>query len=347
MEGAVSDISIGGGSSYYAQAIQQLEQRLFGQIDTSGSGSITKSELEQAVGKAGGTTASADALYAQLDPSNSGSVSEQQFAQNLPLPVFSPEMGAQLISAQAQTSGAGGDQATQFKENLFQQLTNGSGTLTKSELEQAVTAAGGTVASADALYAKLDPNNTGSVSEQQFLQNLPGPHGHHHHHGGGGDDATASAASAGGSAAGTDDGGSAEDALMALLDSLLQQNGTNTASTGDGSSQTGSNGTGTTAATATPSTTSNDSAQAALFDLINNLDPSSQTASSTSATSDTGNSADDALFALLNASNGNASTATSADAASNQNSTPASLFAQFNQQILALMVQMQSQGLAA
>jgi Ca2+-binding EF-hand superfamily protein len=49
-------------------------------------------------------------------------------------------------------------------------------------LEQAVTKAGGTTQAADALYAKLDPNNTGSVSESQFAQNLPAPGGGHHHH---------------------------------------------------------------------------------------------------------------------------------------------------------------------
>src|SRR5579864_6770662 len=98
----------GSASSYYANAIQQLQQRLFNKIDANGDGSVTKSELEQAVTKAGGTTTSADALYAALDPNSTGSVSEQQFAQNLPLPYFSPAMGAQLISDQAQQSGTGG-----------------------------------------------------------------------------------------------------------------------------------------------------------------------------------------------------------------------------------------------
>ena len=42
--------------------------------------------------------------------------------------------------------------------------------ISQTELEQAVTAAGGTTQGADALYAKLDPNNTGSVTEQQFAQ---------------------------------------------------------------------------------------------------------------------------------------------------------------------------------
>ena len=60
-------------------------------------------------------------------------------------------------------------------ENLFNTIANGNGSITKSELEQTVTADGGTTQGADALYASLDPNNTGSVTETQFLNNLRGP----------------------------------------------------------------------------------------------------------------------------------------------------------------------------
>jgi hypothetical protein len=162
---------LGGPMSSY---MQQWRQDLFDKIDTSGSGSITQSELDQAVTSAGGTTAAANALYSDLDPGDTGSVSEQQFTQNLPS--FSPGMGSQLIAAQAQNSGgsSGIDPASAFANQLFAQLTNGGSTLTQAGLEQAVTSAGGTTASADALYAQLDPNNTGSVSEQQFAANLPG-----------------------------------------------------------------------------------------------------------------------------------------------------------------------------
>jgi Ca2+-binding EF-hand superfamily protein len=206
-------------ASYYATALQQLQQRLFSKIDANGDGTVSQSELETAVTKAGGTTKSADALYAALDPNNTGGVSEPQFAQNLPLPAFSPAMGAQLIADQAQMCGtsASTDPASFSKQNLFTQLdANGDGSLTKTELEQAVTKAGGTVASADALYAKLDPTNTGSVSAQQFVQNLPTPH-HHHHHGGG---APASDALSSDASTGSDTDNSAQDALAELLQSV-------------------------------------------------------------------------------------------------------------------------------
>jgi Ca2+-binding EF-hand superfamily protein len=197
---------------YNPYAAKQFQQNLFNQIDANGDGSVSKSELEQAVSKAGGTTQAADALYSVLDPGNSGGFSEQQFAQALPGPTLSNQVQAQMIDYQAQ--GWPGASATQpggqLAQSLFSQIdSNGDGSISQTELEQAVTGAGGTKAAADALYAKLDPNNTGSVSEQQFAQALgqTAPHGHHHHHGGGGEAGAASAT----------DGSSATDALTSLF----------------------------------------------------------------------------------------------------------------------------------
>ena len=188
----MSSLSGIGAGGYNPYAVQQYQQNLFNKIDSSGNGSISKTELEQAVTRDGGTTKAADALYAQLDPNNTGSVSEQQFAQVLSGSSFSGEMQAQMISYQAQgwpgssTTNPGGGLA----QSLFSQIdSNGDGSISKTELEQAVTAGGGTTQAADALYAQLDPNNTGSVTEQQFAQGLSQamPHHHGHHHGGGAD----------------------------------------------------------------------------------------------------------------------------------------------------------------
>ncbi len=196
-----------GGFNPYAA----LQQNLFNQI-SNGSGSITQTNLEQAVTAAGGSTQGADALYSELDPNNAGSVSEQQFAEAFPGPQYSDQMQSQMIGYQAQgwpgssTTGSGSSLA----QSLFSQIdSNGDGSISQSELEQAVTGAGGTKAAADALYAKLDPNGTGNVSEQQFAQGMSQsmPHHHHHHHGGGGaPSATSSSAD-----------GSADDALASLF----------------------------------------------------------------------------------------------------------------------------------
>lgn len=72
-------------------------------------------------------------------------------------------------------------QLTPREQQLFAKLdTNGDGTISQSELEAAVTAAGGNNATADALFAKLDGNGDGSISTSEFAAAAPG-----HHHGGG------------------------------------------------------------------------------------------------------------------------------------------------------------------
>jgi Ca2+-binding EF-hand superfamily protein len=209
-----------------SSAIKQFQQNLFNQIDLNGDGSVSKTELEQAVGGAGGTTQAADALYSVLDPNNSGGFGEQQLAQALPGSGFSDQVQAQLIGYQAQ--GWPGASSTapggQLAQNLFSQIdTNGDGSISKSELEQAVTKAGGSKDAADALYAKLDPNGTGSVSEQQFAQALFGTQSqaqtHHHHHHGGSHPAGATDGSATDGSSSTDGSapGSASDALTSLF----------------------------------------------------------------------------------------------------------------------------------
>src|ERR1700722_20205516 len=215
----MSGLSGVGGGGFTPSAIKQFQQNLFSQIDANGDGLVSKTELEQAVTKAGGGTQAADALYSVLDPNNSGGFSEQQLAQVLPSSGFSDQMRAQMIGYQAQGwPGASSTQpGGQLAQNLFSQIdSNGDGSISQSELEQAVTKAGGTKAAADAFYAKLDPNGTGSVSEHQFAHGLSQsmPHHHHHHHGGGGSEASAAGATDDGSAAGD---GSAADALTSLF----------------------------------------------------------------------------------------------------------------------------------
>ena len=325
----MSDISgVGSGSqSWFINRLQQFQQNLFNKIDTNGDGTITQSELENAVTAAGGTSAAADALYATLDPNNTGGVSEQQFAQNLPQPPFSDPMQAQLIAAQAQQSdgsGSGGGLA----QSLFAQIdANGDGSITQTELENAVTAAGGTTTAADALYAKLDPNNTGSVSEQQFAQNLHSVMGHHHHHfhasadqdsdsGDTSNDASpqsALAALLGGTSGSSDPGQVAQD-LFSQIDtngdgSITQTELENAVTAGGGTTaaadalyaqldptNSGSVSEATFAQALQPPSASGNTAQDAIAVLLNTIDPStaSQTASVAS-----GNTAQDALWDLV------------------------------------------------
>ncbi|GGF35995.1 hypothetical protein GCM10011611_47960 [Aliidongia dinghuensis] len=78
-----------------------------------------------------------------------------------------------MSSINSASYGQSGIQA--LEQYLFKQIdADGDGSITKSELESAVSANGGSKQSADQLYETLDPKNAGSVSEQQFEQNLPG-----------------------------------------------------------------------------------------------------------------------------------------------------------------------------
>ncbi len=89
------------------------------------------------------------------------------------------------------TSGAGaaGTSSALTTGNPAQALftatdSNGNGSISQSELEKFIEAAGGTQTQADALYAQLDPNGSGSVSEATLAADMTAFHGHfHHHHG--------------------------------------------------------------------------------------------------------------------------------------------------------------------
>lgn len=287
--------------------LQQVQQQLFSKIDSNGDGNITQSELDQAVTSAGGTTAAANALYGDLDPNDTGSVSEQQFAQNLPT-VFGPEMGGQLIAVQAQSSGglSGTDRTSAFANQLFSQITKGGSTLTQSALEQAVTSAGGTTASADALYAQLDPNNTGSVTEEQFAANLPSVF----------------------NASTSDSGTSASDAIAALMKALASPPG----SEAHGAHHHHHHHLETDAASNATSNTNDSSAQDAVDALMQSLDTSS-----TQPAAATGNTAQDALFDLMQADG-------SSGASASTSTLPGASFGNISQQMLSLMIQMQSQN---
>jgi hypothetical protein len=133
----------------------------------------------------------------------------------------------------------------QIAQNMFAQADgNGDGAVTQSELEQAVTAAGGSKAGADALFAKLDPGGTGSVSQQQFIDTLQPP---------------------------SVSGNTAQDALLALLDQITRSSA-NPLVAGTGSATGG-----------TPTSTGT-TAQDALSALVRNFDPAAGTASGTGNT---------------------------------------------------------------
>ena len=104
-------------------------------------------------------------------------------------PTFDAGMMAALISLQSQlqnqsASGA----APQGPSQLFAKLdTDGNGQISQSEFETALGNDGVDKSSADALFSKLDANGDGSISQSELTQARHGGGGHHHHmHAGGG-----------------------------------------------------------------------------------------------------------------------------------------------------------------
>jgi len=90
---------------------------------------------------------------------------------------FDPGTFAALISLQGQSaSGANASGPDQ----LFAKLdTDGDGSISKSEFENALANVGVSTTDADSLFAKLDSNGDGSISESELEK---AGHGHHHHH---------------------------------------------------------------------------------------------------------------------------------------------------------------------
>jgi Ca2+-binding EF-hand superfamily protein len=140
--------------------------RLFVAIDSNGDGSVTKEEFESFIQAKGGTQAEADKLFALLDKDNAGALGEDQLAE-------AAKRGLHRHRGFAH-----------FAEKLFAKIdADGDGKLTKQELEDSVTAKGGTVERADKFFAKADKDGDGAVDQseltQAIQQNAHRPHGHH------------------------------------------------------------------------------------------------------------------------------------------------------------------------
>lgn len=102
-------------------------------------------------------------------------------------------MGAQMPHAVSGASGGMRMPPQQKMTNLFNKIdTGGAGVITQAQFNQAFQAMNPPgpfkAAGADAIWKALDPNGTGQVSQQDFvnvMKNLMAQlrqHHHHHHH---------------------------------------------------------------------------------------------------------------------------------------------------------------------
>lgn len=90
---------------------QQKMTNLFNQIDTSGSGTISKAQFEQAFQNLNPPgpfkQAGADTVWQALDPNGSGQVSKQDFITNMKKMMVEFRQSHQGASNAAQTASAG------------------------------------------------------------------------------------------------------------------------------------------------------------------------------------------------------------------------------------------------
>lgn len=114
--GAASGLHAVSGASYSAPP-QQKMSNLFQQIDTSGSGSITQSQFEQAFQSKNPPAVfqqqRADAIFSVLDPKGTGSVSEQDFVSG---------MSKLMASLRADNAGTSGSQPSSSLAASLQSL---------------------------------------------------------------------------------------------------------------------------------------------------------------------------------------------------------------------------------
>ena len=256
----MSDLSGVSSSSSTASLLAQLRQQFLARLQSGASqngvdAANQSSSVSAQTGSSGVQTTAAVAGSSETAATASDSGSSQLSSGVLTVLILTQEQSGGVDAGAGTSAGNGSSLEQQFFSSLD---TNGNGSISQTELEKAVTVAGGTTQQADALFAKLDTNNGGSVSLSELA--AAQKHGHHggHHH-----DADAASGSSGGSSSGSDP-------LSALLQNASATQGTGTTvANPDGSTTTtltyadGTKVTVTTAATNAPSASGSGSSQPA------------------------------------------------------------------------------------
>lgn len=133
--GAADAAKIWSGASAPMSPTQKMSS-LFDQIDTTGSGTISQSQFDQAFKSmnppASFQAAGADAVWSKLDPTGSGTVSKQDFVNGM------TEMMKQLRGAHHQHHSAQGAQAVAQSASLLDAL-GGSDATTGSSTSESPT----------------------------------------------------------------------------------------------------------------------------------------------------------------------------------------------------------------
>lgn len=175
---AISGVGSSGGYVPQRPSAAQLATNLFSKLDTNNQGFIDKSQLESALAQAapaGGAPAgapSADDIFSKLDGNNDGKLTKQEFTDGVQK--LADQLNSQFNQSRVRR---GGGEEQLSPDQVFSTIdTKNQGFIDKTELESAFQSVAPTGAAssadltkqADALFAKLDGNNDGQVSRQEF-----------------------------------------------------------------------------------------------------------------------------------------------------------------------------------
>jgi Ca2+-binding EF-hand superfamily protein len=163
----------------------ELFKSLYKKVDSSGDGSIDKTEFESAISSmASDQTAdsqSIDEMFSKLDTDSNSTVSEDEMMAAL------KAMGEQRRAnmpppPQAGQNGTGPDFQKMSQDLLSSLDTSGDGGIDKSEFSAGVSALSGTDSTdstnSEAMFTKLDTNGDGSIDQPELsagLQNMRPP----------------------------------------------------------------------------------------------------------------------------------------------------------------------------
>jgi len=176
----------GAASSADAQtaALQQTFETAYAAIDTSNAGYITAVQLAQAFGSLtlpdNIAALGSNGVLAKLDPNFTGEITHSDFVTGLVSLASAPSAPAAASSADASTSSTSTDDQsalTQFYTGVFARIAPaGSDTINADDLDsgfdQLQLPAGLGAMTSNDLYARLDPFQTGAVSQADFVSTM-------------------------------------------------------------------------------------------------------------------------------------------------------------------------------
>lgn len=155
--------------------------KLFSAMDKDGDGTVSQSELESYITKAGGTTNEADKLYSQLtSSSNSSASSTSSTSPGITEAQLDKAMQAgrhghhhHLQGGQPpagdSSSSSSSTSASSIGNDLLGLLDSSKdGSVSQSELSNFVTANGGTSGEASNIFSALDTSGSGSLTAANF-----------------------------------------------------------------------------------------------------------------------------------------------------------------------------------